>query len=102
MGFRVIAKSYDLFTFPSGSGHDHKKWRRNPREVKRVAQSRDQRQPLMEKERSDEVIQILSQWARIDRQSARPTTTTRHESSSLDGSIPRKRAALGHRPPRAP
>jgi len=92
MGFRVIAKSYDLFTFPyAGLGTTNKKLAEKPAEVKRVLKALIKGSRFMrERENRDEVIQILSQWARIDRQSAADYYDATWRSSSLDGSIPEK------------
>jgi ABC-type nitrate/sulfonate/bicarbonate transport system substrate-binding protein len=92
MGFRVIAKSYDLFTFPyAGLGTTHKKLAEKPAEVKRVLKALIKGSRFMrERENRDEVIQILSQWARIDRQSAADYYDATWRSSSVDGSIPEK------------
>jgi ABC-type nitrate/sulfonate/bicarbonate transport system substrate-binding protein len=92
MGFRVIAKSYDLFTFPyAGLGTINKKLAEKPAEVKRVLKALIKGSRFMrERENRDEVIQILSQWARIDRQSAADYYDATWKSSSPDGSIPEK------------
>jgi ABC-type nitrate/sulfonate/bicarbonate transport system substrate-binding protein len=92
LGFRVIAKSYDLFTFPyAGLGTTNKKLAEKPAEVKRVLKALIRGSRVMrERENRDEVIQILSQWARIDRQSAADYYDATWKSSSADGTIPEK------------
>lgn len=92
LGFRMIAKSYDLFTFPyAGLGTTNKKLAEKPAEVKRVLKALIRGSRFMrERENPDEVIQILSQWARIDRQSAADYYDATWKSSSADGSIPEK------------
>jgi ABC-type nitrate/sulfonate/bicarbonate transport system substrate-binding protein len=92
LGFRMIAKSYELFTFPyAGLGTTNKKLAEKPAEVKRVLKALIRGSRFMrERENPDEVIQILSQWARIDRQSAADYYDATWKSSSADGSIPEK------------
>jgi ABC-type nitrate/sulfonate/bicarbonate transport system substrate-binding protein len=92
MGFRVIAKSYELFTFPyAGLGTTNRKLTEKPAEVKRVLKALIKASRFMrERENRDETIQVLSQWARIDRQSAADYYDATWKSSSVDGSIPEK------------
>jgi hypothetical protein len=45
---------------------------------------------MRERENRDEVIQILSNWARIDKQSASDYYDATWKSSSADGTIPEK------------
>lgn len=92
LGFRVIAKSYDLFTFPyAGLGTTSKKLAEKPAEVKRVLKALIKGSRFMrERENRDETIQVLSQWARIDRQSAADYYDATWKSSSADGTIPEK------------
>jgi ABC-type nitrate/sulfonate/bicarbonate transport system substrate-binding protein len=92
MGFRVIAKSYELFTFPyAGLGTTNKKLAEKPAEVKRVLKALIKGSRFMrERENRDETVQVLSQWARIDRQSAADYYDATWKSSSADGSIPEK------------
>ena len=90
LGFRVIAKSYDLFTFPyAGLGTTHKKLAEKPAEVKRVLRALIKGSRYL-RENRDETIQVLSDWARIDRQSAADYYDATWRSSSPDGSIPEK------------
>jgi ABC-type nitrate/sulfonate/bicarbonate transport system substrate-binding protein len=92
LGFRVIAKSYDLFTFPyAGLGTTSKKLAEKPAEVKRVLKALIRGSRFMkERENREETIQVLSQWARIDRQSAADYYDATWKSSSADGTIPEK------------
>jgi ABC-type nitrate/sulfonate/bicarbonate transport system substrate-binding protein len=92
LGFRVIAKSYDLFTFPyAGLGTTSKKLAEKPAEVKRVLKALIKGSRFMkERENREETIQVLSQWARIDRQSAADYYDATWKSSSADGTIPEK------------
>jgi ABC-type nitrate/sulfonate/bicarbonate transport system substrate-binding protein len=92
LGFRVIAKSYDLFTFPyAGLGTTSRKLAEKPTEVKRVLKALIRGSRFMkERENREETIQVLSQWARIDRQSAADYYDATWKSSSADGTIPEK------------
>jgi ABC-type nitrate/sulfonate/bicarbonate transport system substrate-binding protein len=92
LGFRVIAKSYDLFTFPyAGLGTTSRKLAEKPAEVKRVLKALIRGSRFMkERENREETIQVLSQWARIDRQSAADYYDATWKSSSADGTIPEK------------
>lgn len=90
LGFRVIAKSYDLFTFPyAGLGTTNRKLAEKPAEVKRVLKALIKASRYM-RENRDETVQVLSDWARIDRQSAADYYDATWRSSSPDGSIPEK------------
>jgi ABC-type nitrate/sulfonate/bicarbonate transport system substrate-binding protein len=90
LGFRVIARSYELFTFPyAGLGMTNKKISEKPSEAKRVLKALIKGSRYM-RENREETIQILSDWARIDRQSAAEYYDATWRSSSPDGSIPEK------------
>jgi ABC-type nitrate/sulfonate/bicarbonate transport system substrate-binding protein len=90
LGFRVIAKSYDLFTFPyAGLGTTNRKLSEKPAEVKRVLKALIKGSRFM-RENRDETVQVLSDWARIDRQSAADYYDATWRSSSPDGNIPEK------------
>jgi ABC-type nitrate/sulfonate/bicarbonate transport system substrate-binding protein len=90
LGFRVIAKSYELFTFPyAGLGTTNRKLGEKPAEVKRVLKALIKASRYM-RENRDETVQVLSDWARIDRQSAADYYDATWRSSSPDGSIPEK------------
>jgi ABC-type nitrate/sulfonate/bicarbonate transport system substrate-binding protein len=90
LGFRVIAKSYELFTFPyAGLGTTNRKLGEKPAEVKRVLKALIKASRFT-RENRDETVQVLSDWARIDRQSAADYYDATWRSSSQDGSIPEK------------
>jgi NitT/TauT family transport system substrate-binding protein len=90
LGFRVIAKSYELFTFPyAGLGTTNRKLTEKPAEVKRVLKALVKASRYM-RENRDETVQVLSEWAKIDRQSAADYYDATWRSSSPDGSIPEK------------
>ncbi len=89
-GLRLIARSYELFTFPyAGLGATNKKFAEKPAEAKRVLKALMRGSRFMREQR-DETIQILSDWARIDRQSAADYYDAAWKSSSPDGTIPEK------------
>ena len=90
LGFRVIAKSYELFTFPyAGLGTTNKKLAEKPAEVQRVLKALIKGSRFM-RENRDETVQVLSDWAKIDRQSAADYYDATWRSSSPDGDIPEK------------
>jgi ABC-type nitrate/sulfonate/bicarbonate transport system substrate-binding protein len=90
LGFRVIAKSYELFTFPyAGLGTTNKKLAEKPAEVQRVLKALIKGSRFM-RENRDETVQVLSDWAKIDRQSAADYYDATWRSSSPDGGIPEK------------
>ena len=90
LGFRVIARSYELFTFPyAGLGTTNRKLAEKPAEVKRVLKALIKGSRFI-RENRDQTVQVLSDWARIDRQSAADYFDATWRSSSPDGSIPEK------------
>jgi ABC-type nitrate/sulfonate/bicarbonate transport system substrate-binding protein len=90
LGFRVIAKSYDLFTFPyAGLGTTNKKLAEKPEEVKKVLRALIRGSRFI-RENRDEAIQVLIDWAKIDRQSAVDYYDATWRTASPDGSIPDK------------
>lgn len=90
LGFRVIAKSYELFTFPyAGLGMTSKKIAEKPTEAKKVIRALIKGSRYM-RENRDETVNILADWAKIDRQSALDYYDATWRSSSPDGGIPEK------------
>jgi NitT/TauT family transport system substrate-binding protein len=90
LGFRVIARSYELFTFPyAGLGLNQKRIAEKPAEVKRVLRALIRASRFM-RENREETVQVLANWARIDRQSAVDYYDATWRSSSQDGTIPEK------------
>lgn len=90
LGFRVIAKSYELFTFPyAGLGMTSKKIAEKPTETKKVIRALIKGSRYM-RENRDDTVNILADWAKIDRQSALDYYDATWRSSSPDGSIPEK------------
>jgi ABC-type nitrate/sulfonate/bicarbonate transport system substrate-binding protein len=87
-GLRLIARSYELFTFPyAGLGMTTKKLAERPGEAKRVLKALIRGSRFM-REHRDETVNILSDWARIDRQSALDYYEAAWRASSADGTIP--------------
>jgi len=90
LGFRVIARAYELFTFPyAGLGMTNKKIVEKPAEAKRVLKALIRGSRYM-RENRDDTVNILSDWAKIDRQSAMDYYDATWKSSSPDGSVPEK------------
>jgi NitT/TauT family transport system substrate-binding protein len=90
LGFRVIARAYELFTFPyAGVGMTNKKIAEKPAEAKRVLKALIKGSRYM-RENRDETVNVLADWAKIDRQSALDYYDATWKSSSPDGSIPEK------------
>jgi NitT/TauT family transport system substrate-binding protein len=90
LGFRVIARSYELFTFPyAGLGLNQKRITEKPAEIKRVLKALIRASRFM-RENREETVQVLVDWARIDRQSAVDYYDATWQSSSQDGTIPEK------------
>jgi ABC-type nitrate/sulfonate/bicarbonate transport system substrate-binding protein len=88
LGFRAVARSYELFTFPyAGLGMTTKKLAERPGEAKRVLKALIRGSRFM-REHRDETVNILSDWARIDRQSALDYYEAAWRASSADGTIP--------------
>ena len=90
LGFRIIARAYELFTFPyAGLGMTNKKIVEKPAEAKRVLKALIRGSRYM-RENRDDTVNILSDWAKIDRQSAMDYYDATWKSSSPDGSVPEK------------
>lgn len=67
----------------------NKKLAQKPAEAKRVLKALIKGSRYM-RENRDDTVQVLSEWARIDRQSALDYYDATWKSSSLDGGIPEK------------
>ena len=89
-GLRVIARAYELLTFPyAGLGVTQKKIAERPAEIRRVLKALIKGSRYI-RENRDETVQVLVDWARTDRQSALDYYDATWRSSSADGSIPEK------------
>lgn len=90
IGFRVIARAYELLTFPyAGLGVTQKKIAERPAEIRRVLKALIKGSRYI-RENRDETVQVLVDWAKIDRQSALDYYDATWRSSSVDGGIPEK------------
>lgn len=77
-------------TFPyAGLGVTQKKMAEKPAEIRRVLKALIRGSRYI-RENRDETIQVLVDWAKIDRQSALDYYDATWRSSSVDGSIPEK------------
>lgn len=90
LGLRVIARAYELLTFPyAGLGVTQKKIAERPAEIRRVLKALIKGSRYI-RENRDETVQVLVDWAKIDRQSALDYYDATWRSSSVDGGIPEK------------
>jgi NitT/TauT family transport system substrate-binding protein len=88
MGFNVLIRANEIVKFPyMGLGTTVKKIAEKPDEVKRVLKALIKANQFMIKNR-EEAVQILSAWARTDRQSAAAAYEAIWKGFSKNGSIP--------------
>lgn len=88
LGFNVLAKAHELFSYPeSGLWVTVKTLKERPQEVKRVIKAGIKANRYIRSNR-DETIQFLSEWLRIDRETATSSYDSLSHLFSLDGSIP--------------
>jgi NitT/TauT family transport system substrate-binding protein len=88
MGFNVLVRANEIVKFPyMGLGTTVKKIAEKPDEVKRVLKALIRANQFMIKNR-EETIQILSDWARTDKQSAGAAYDAIRKGFSKDGNIP--------------
>jgi ABC-type nitrate/sulfonate/bicarbonate transport system substrate-binding protein len=98
LGFRIIARAYELFTFPyAGLGATDKKIREKPEEIKKVIKALLKGTRYI-RENREGAVQVMMEWARVDRQTATDLYEPISNISSSDGSIPEKglRLAIEH------
>jgi ABC-type nitrate/sulfonate/bicarbonate transport system substrate-binding protein len=98
LNFKIIARAYELFTFPyAGLGATEKKIREKPEEIKRVIKALLKGTRYI-RENREGAIQVMMDWARVDRQTATDLYEPISNISSSDGSIPEKglRLAIDH------
>ena len=87
-GFNVLARAYEVFTFPFvGLGTSVKKISEKPEEVKRTIKALVRANRFIRDHR-DESIQILMQWGRTDRDSATLAYDASAKVFNADGAIP--------------
>jgi NitT/TauT family transport system substrate-binding protein len=90
LGFRVIARAYELFSFPNyGLGATENTIRNKRHVTKRVLKALIRANRYIRANR-DGTIQVLMDWAKVDRQTAAADYDTIRLISSSDGSIPEK------------
>jgi NitT/TauT family transport system substrate-binding protein len=88
MGFNVLVRANEIVKFPyMGLGTTVKKIAEKPDEVKRVLKALIRANQFMIKNR-EEAVQILSAWARTDRESAGAAYEAIWKGFSRNGSIP--------------
>lgn len=90
MGFNVLAKAHELFSYPeSGLWVTVKKMKEKPDEIKRLIRAGLKANRYIRSNR-DETIQFMIQWARVDREMATGSYESLFKVFSDDGSIPEK------------
>lgn len=88
MGFNVVARAYELFTFPFvGLGAGNKKIKEKPDEIKRAIKALIRANRYITANR-DGTIQILADWGRSDRENATASYDGTVKVFNADGSIP--------------
>jgi ABC-type nitrate/sulfonate/bicarbonate transport system substrate-binding protein len=98
LGFRIIARAYELFTFPyAGLAATDKRIREKPEEIKKVIKALVKGTRYI-RENREGAVQVMMEWARVDRQTATDLYEPISNISSSDGSIPEKglRLAIEH------
>jgi len=88
MGFNVLARAYELFSFPFvGLGANNKKIKERPDEIKRTLKAliKGNRYIVANKEGA---IQVLMEWSKTDRESAATAYDGTVKVFNTDGSIP--------------
>jgi len=88
MGYRVLARAYELFTFPFvGLGASVEKIREKSDEVKRVIKALIKANRYI-KENRDGTIQVIMDWSRTDRENAAASYDATAKVFNVDGNIP--------------
>jgi len=88
MGFHVVAKAYELFSYPdAGLSTSVKKIKEKPDEVKRVIKAGIKANRYIRTER-EATIQFLMEWQKVNREIAALTYDSLGKSFSEDGSVP--------------
>ena len=87
LGFNVLARTYELFTFPfTGIGATTRKLREKPDEVKRMIKAGIRANRYMRQNR-DGAIQVMMDWGKTDRESAANTYDSTWRIFSEDGGM---------------
>jgi NitT/TauT family transport system substrate-binding protein len=88
MGFNIVARAYELFTFPFvGLGAGNKKIKERPDEIKRAVKALIRANRFITGNR-DATIQVLAEWGRTDRENAAASYDGTVKVFNSDGSIP--------------
>lgn len=88
MGFNVVARAYELFTFPFvGLGASNKKIKERPDEIKRAIKAMIKANRYIVANR-DGSIQTLAEWGRTDRENAAASYDGTVKVFNNDGSVP--------------
>ena len=88
LGFRVLARAYELFKFPFvGLGANQKKITEKPDEAKRVLKALIKANRYIRSNR-DGSIQVIMEWGRTDRENAVASYDSIVKVFNQDGSIP--------------
>jgi NitT/TauT family transport system substrate-binding protein len=87
LGFNVLARTYELFTFPfTGIGSTSKKLREKPDEVKRMIKAGIRANRYVRQNR-DGAIQVMTEWGKTDREAAANTYDSTWRVFSEDGGM---------------
>jgi NitT/TauT family transport system substrate-binding protein len=87
LGFNVLARTYELFTFPfTGIGTTTKKLREKPDEVKRMIKAGIRANRYVRQNR-DGAIQVMMEWGKTDREAAANTYDSTWRIFSEDGGM---------------
>jgi ABC-type nitrate/sulfonate/bicarbonate transport system substrate-binding protein len=90
MGFVVLARAYELFSYPtSGVVASVKKIKEKPDEVKRVIKAGIKAARNIRQNR-DGTIQFMTEWSKVDREMATATYESVLKLFNDDGSVPEK------------
>ncbi len=88
MGFVVLARAYELFSYPAvGLTASVKKIRERPDETKRVIKAGIKANRYIRANR-DGTIQLIMEWLKIDKEMATATYESTSKAFSNDGSMP--------------
>jgi ABC-type nitrate/sulfonate/bicarbonate transport system substrate-binding protein len=88
MGFNVLARAYELFSFPFiGVGANLKSLKERPDEVKRVVKAVIRANRFIREDRQG-AVNVLAEWGRVEREQALASYDSTVKVFSPDGNIP--------------
>ena len=88
MGFVVLARAYELFSYPTGGlAASVKKIRERPDESKRVIKAGIKASRYIH-QNHEGTIQVMMEWLKIDKEMATATYESTSKAFSEDGTIP--------------